>query len=166
VLFTQNNMRANVTMLSYDGHDSAVKLLHSLDCTVWDRKVEAILESGSSETLMVDELFLKYKSAEVDRGVTAWIESPTDLLSLTLAGGSGVRCNANSSCRMYSPSSLMSSPDEEFDVLGEDELALLTKRFERMHELEPGEHKEELMDMLLMRQARTLHHRLSRGDGG
>jgi hypothetical protein len=24
-------------------------------------------------------------------------------------------------------------PDDEFDVLGEDELALLTKRFERLH---------------------------------
>jgi hypothetical protein len=28
----------------------------------------------------------------------------------------------------------MSLPDEEFDVLGEDERALLTKQFERMHE--------------------------------
>jgi hypothetical protein len=28
----------------------------------------------------------------------------------------------------------MSFPDEEFDVLGEDELALLTRRFERLHE--------------------------------
>jgi hypothetical protein len=28
----------------------------------------------------------------------------------------------------------MSLPDEEFDVLGEDEQALLTRRFERMHE--------------------------------
>jgi hypothetical protein len=28
----------------------------------------------------------------------------------------------------------MSLPDEEFDVLGEDDLALLTRRFERMHE--------------------------------
>jgi hypothetical protein len=28
----------------------------------------------------------------------------------------------------------MSTPDEEFDVLGEDELALLTRRFERLHE--------------------------------
>jgi hypothetical protein len=28
----------------------------------------------------------------------------------------------------------MSLLDEEFDVLGEDELALLTRRFERMHE--------------------------------
>jgi hypothetical protein len=28
----------------------------------------------------------------------------------------------------------MSLPDDEFDVLGEDELALLTRRFEKMHE--------------------------------
>jgi hypothetical protein len=28
----------------------------------------------------------------------------------------------------------MSMPDEEFNVLGEDELALLTRRFERLHE--------------------------------
>jgi hypothetical protein len=28
----------------------------------------------------------------------------------------------------------MSLPDEEFDVLGEDEVALLTRWFERMHE--------------------------------
>jgi hypothetical protein len=28
----------------------------------------------------------------------------------------------------------MSMPNEEFDVLGEDELVLLTRRFERLHE--------------------------------
>jgi hypothetical protein len=28
----------------------------------------------------------------------------------------------------------MSMPDEEFDVVGEDDLALLTRRFERLHE--------------------------------
>jgi hypothetical protein len=35
---------------------------------------------------------------------------------------------------MFSLSSLLSLQDEEFDVLGEDELALLTRHFERMHE--------------------------------
>jgi hypothetical protein len=35
---------------------------------------------------------------------------------------------------MFSLSSLRSVPDEEFDMLGDDELALLTTRFERMHE--------------------------------
>jgi hypothetical protein len=28
----------------------------------------------------------------------------------------------------------MSLPDEEFDVLGEDEVEMLTRRFERLHE--------------------------------
>jgi hypothetical protein len=40
-----NNMRANVVVLPYDDHDRAIKLLHSLDHTVWSEKVEAILES-------------------------------------------------------------------------------------------------------------------------
>jgi hypothetical protein len=38
-----NNMRANVDVLPYDDHDRAVKLLHSLDRTVWGRKFETIV---------------------------------------------------------------------------------------------------------------------------
>jgi hypothetical protein len=34
-----NMMRANVTMLPYDDHDRAIKLLHSLDRTVWSEKL-------------------------------------------------------------------------------------------------------------------------------
>jgi hypothetical protein len=30
-----NTMRANVDVLLYDDHDNAVKLLHSLDRTIW-----------------------------------------------------------------------------------------------------------------------------------
>jgi hypothetical protein len=40
-----NNMRANVDVLPYDDHDRAVKLLHSLDRTIWGKKFEAIVES-------------------------------------------------------------------------------------------------------------------------
>jgi hypothetical protein len=127
-------MRANVVMLPYDDHERAVKLLHSLDCMIWGKKVEAILESNKYETLSVDELFSKLKSAEVDRGVTAKLEGPTDYHSLAPISGLGAKSNTNPSTRMYSLSFLMSLPDEEFDVLGEDELALLTRRFERMHE--------------------------------
>jgi hypothetical protein len=47
-------------------HYRAVKLLHSLNRTVWSGKVEAILESEKYETLTVDELFSKLKSSEVD----------------------------------------------------------------------------------------------------
>jgi hypothetical protein len=129
-----NNMRANADVLPYDDHDRAVKLLHSLDCTVWGGKFEAIVESEKYDTLTVNELFSKLKSAEVDRGMTTKIEAPTDSHSLALISGSKGKSNSNQSTRMFSLSSLMSMPDEEFDVLGEDELALLTRRFERLHE--------------------------------
>jgi hypothetical protein len=58
--------------------------------------------------------------------MTAKIEGPIDPHSLALIGGSKGRSNANPSTSLFSMSSLMSLPDEEFDVLTEDELALLT----------------------------------------
>jgi hypothetical protein len=129
-----NNMRANVNILPYDDHDRVVKLLHTLDRTVWDGKVEAILESKKYTTLTVNELFSKLKSVEVDRGLTTRLESVTDSHSLALVSGNVAKSNANASSRMYSLSSLMPLLDEEFDVLGEDELALLTRRLETLHE--------------------------------
>jgi hypothetical protein len=124
-----NNMSANVDVFPYDDHDRAVKLLHSLDRTIWGGKFEAIVDE-----LTVNELFSKLKSAEVDRGMIAKLEGPTDFHSLALVGGSKGKAKTNPTTRMFSLSSLMSMPDEEFDVLGEDELALLTRRFERLHE--------------------------------
>jgi hypothetical protein len=129
-----NNMRANVDVLPYDDHDRAVKLLQSLDRTVCGGKFEAIVESEKYDTLTVNELFSKLKSAEVDRGMTAKIEGPTDSHSLALIGGSRGMANTNPSTTMFSLSCLMFMPDEEFDVLGEDEMALLMRRFERLHE--------------------------------
>jgi hypothetical protein len=129
-----NNMRANVDVLPYDDHDRAVKLLHSLDHTIWGGKFEAIVESEKYDTLTVNELFSKLKSAEVDRGMIAKLEGPTDSHSLALVGGSKGKANSNPSTRMFSFSSLKSMADDEFDDLGEDELALLTRRFERLHE--------------------------------
>jgi hypothetical protein len=124
-----NNMRAYVDVLPYDDHDRAVKLLHSLDHTIWGGKFESIVESEKYDTITVNELFSKLKLAEVDRGMTAKLEGPTNSHSLALVGGSKGKANTNPSTRMFSFSSLMSMPDEEFDVLEEDELALLTRRF-------------------------------------
>jgi hypothetical protein len=129
-----NNMRANVGLLPYDDHDRAVKLLHSLDRTIWGRKFEAIVESEKYDTLTVNGLFSKLKSAEVDRGMTAKLEGPTDSHNLALVGGLKGKANTNPSTMMFSFSSLMSMPDEEFNMVGEDELALLTRRFGRLHE--------------------------------
>jgi hypothetical protein len=106
-----NNMRANVDVLPYDDHDRAVKLLHSLDRTIWGGKFEAIVESEKYDTLTVNELFSKLKSAEVDRGMTAKLEGPTDSHSLALVGDSKGKTNTNPSTRMFSLSSLMSVGD-------------------------------------------------------
>jgi hypothetical protein len=46
------------------------------------------VESKKYDTLTVNELFSKLKSAEVDRGMTAKIEGPIDSHSLALIGGS------------------------------------------------------------------------------
>jgi hypothetical protein len=73
-----NYMRANVDVLPYDDHDRAAKLLHSLDHTVWGEKFEAFVESEKYDTLTMNEVFSKLKSVEVDRGMTAKIEGPTD----------------------------------------------------------------------------------------
>jgi hypothetical protein len=81
-------MRANVAVLPYNYHDRAIKLLYYLDRTVCGEKVKAILESEKYETLIVDELFSKLKSFEVDRGVCAKIENPTDPHGLALMSGS------------------------------------------------------------------------------
>jgi hypothetical protein len=99
-----------------------------------DGKVKAIRESEKYDTLTMNELFSKLKSTELGRCMTTRLESLTESHSLALVSGKGAKSNANKSSKMYSLSSLMTLPDEEFDELGEDELALLTRRFERLHE--------------------------------
>jgi hypothetical protein len=98
-------MRGKVDVLPYDDHDRVVKLLHSLDRTVWGGKFEAIVESENYDTLTANELFSKLKLAEVDQGVIDKIEGPTDSHSLALIGGSKGKTNANPSTRMFSLSS-------------------------------------------------------------
>jgi hypothetical protein len=158
-----NNMRDNVDVLLYNDHDRAVKLLHSLDHTVWGGEFEAIVEFDKYDTLTVNELFSKLKWAEVDRGMTTKIEGSTDSHSLALIGGSKGNSNANPSTRMFFLSSLMSLPDEEFDVLGEDELAILTRQFERMHENRVNS-RSNSRACFKCGKARHFFHRVSEGE--
>jgi hypothetical protein len=124
-------MKANVEDFPYTKHDQALKLLHILDPNVWGAKIESIKESGQYLTIELDDLFSKLKSGEVDWKLQSKHEGSTDH-SLALVGGS--KGKAYPSCRQFSLSSLMSIPGEEFDVLGEEELALLSRRFDRLHE--------------------------------
>jgi hypothetical protein len=61
-----NKMRANKARLPYDDHERTLKLLHSLDHSVWEVKVSTIIESPNYETLTVDELYSKLKSTDID----------------------------------------------------------------------------------------------------
>jgi hypothetical protein len=124
-----NSMKANVEDFPYTEHDQALKFLHILDQNVWGAKVEAIKESGKFLTIDLDDLFSKLKSVEVDRKLQSKHEGSTDH-TLALVGGPKGKANTNPSCRQFSLSSLMSIPDEEFDVLGKEELALLSRRFD------------------------------------
>jgi hypothetical protein len=72
-----NNMRANVDVLPYDDHDRAVKLLHSLDRTIWGGKFEAIVEPEKYDTLTVNELFSKLKSV-----LTVYFGAPSMFITL------------------------------------------------------------------------------------
>jgi hypothetical protein len=110
------------------------------------------VESEKFDTLTVIELFPKLKSAEVDPGMTAKIEGSTDSHSLALIGGSKGKTNANPSTRMFSLSSLMSMPDDEFDVLGKVELDEAVREAAQ----EPSELKEELEGVFHVREGRTL----------
>jgi hypothetical protein len=143
-----NKMRANVAVLPYDDHDRAIKLLHYLDRTMLSEKVEAIIELKKYETLTVDELFSKLKLSEVDCGVCAKIENPTDPHSMALV--TGPRTNASMSSRNFSLSCLASMPDEEFEVLSEEVV--------RAHVQKPEERSEELRHVLSMQEAQTLYH--------
>jgi hypothetical protein len=98
---------------------------------VWSEKVETILESEKYDNLIVDKLFSKLRSSEVDRGVRARIKNPTDPHSLALV--SGPRTNANMSSRQFFLSCLVSMLDEEFEVLSEEDVTLLSRRFEHMY---------------------------------
>jgi hypothetical protein len=125
-----NKMHANKAQLPYSDHERALKLLHALDQKVWEVKVSTIVESPNYENLIVDELFSKLKSIEIDHQTRAKIENPSaPTMALVSGGGSA----SNSSPAMFALSSLLSIIEEQVESLGDEELALVASRFTRFH---------------------------------
>jgi hypothetical protein len=125
-----NKMRANKAQLPYSDHERALKLVHALDRRVWEVKVSAIIESPNYETLIVDELFSKFKSTEIDHQTQVKIENPTaPTMALVSGGGSA----SSYSPAMFAPSSLLSITEEQVEILGDEELAPVATRFTRFH---------------------------------
>ena len=127
-----NKMRANKSPLPFDDHDQAMKLLYALDRKIWEVKVSAIMESASFDTLTVDELFSKLKSTEIDHQIQDKLKNPT-APSMVLVGKSGSSSFSNPSLGGFALSSLVTVTEDQLDVLGDDELALIISRFSRFH---------------------------------
>jgi hypothetical protein len=106
-----NKMRANKAQLPYDDHERALKLLYALDQKVWDVKVTAIIGSSGYETLIVDELFSKLKSTEIDYQTQAKLKNPS-APTMSLVSDNGSSFLANSSPVSFALSSLVSVTKE------------------------------------------------------
>jgi len=133
-LATVNKMKANIAVLPYTDHDQALKLLHSLNRDVWGTKVDAIIESAGYETLSTNELFSKLKSTEVDMKLRSKHADPTDPHSLVLMSGYEQSSSANKSNMSFALSALLSVSEEQLEVLEDEELAMITRRFMRFND--------------------------------
>jgi hypothetical protein len=127
-----NKMQANKLQLPYDDYERALKVLYALDQKVWDVKVSAIIESTNYDTLMVDELFSKLKSTEIDYQTQDKIKNPS-APTMALVSGNDSSSLANPSQVLFSLSSLVFVIEEQLEALRDDELALVINRFSRFH---------------------------------
>jgi hypothetical protein len=127
------NANRSADALEYTEHEKALKLLYALDRSVWDLKVNTIIESAGYETLTVNELFSKLKATEVDNQTRAKLNGAPPSKSIALVTGpSGTSSNANSALG-FSLASLPSVTDEQLEMLGDDDLCLLISKFQRIY---------------------------------
>ena len=129
-----NKIRANARngALPYDDHEQACKLLFALDRSIWQMKKESIVESSGYETLTTNELYSKLKALEVDAQAQSRMSGPTPK-SLALMSGpsSGGAANANPSVGYAL--SLIAAKEEELEALDDDQLCLLSNKFQRLY---------------------------------
>ena len=78
------NANRSADALEYTEHEKALKLLYALDRSVWDLKVNTIIESTGYETLTVNELFSKLKATEVDNQTRAKLNGAPPSKSIAL----------------------------------------------------------------------------------
>ena len=127
-----NKMKVNKPTMVLDDHERAIKLLYALDQKIWEVKVNAIQESTTLDTLTVDELFSKLKSSELDNQIQAKLRNPS-APSMALVFGKASSSSIANTSPCFALSSLVSVTEEQLEVLGDDELALVISRFSWFH---------------------------------
>ncbi|WVZ64054.1 hypothetical protein U9M48_013627 [Paspalum notatum var. saurae] len=129
-----NKLRVNSapTALPYTDHQQAVKLLYALDRKIWEIKVNSIIESVGYDTIGVEALYSMLKATEVDYKMRDSLTC-TGSKSLALATPSSESVT-NPMLHNFSFSALMSVTEEQLATLGDDELCLVSSRFQRAYD--------------------------------
>jgi len=94
---------------------------------VWEVKVVAITESPNYEAVIADEFFSKQKSTKIDNRSRAKLEGPSAHIIALVMNPSGSLGNPSPGC--FALSSLVSITQEQLEALGDEDLALITKKF-------------------------------------
>ncbi|KAG8095585.1 hypothetical protein GUJ93_ZPchr0012g22068 [Zizania palustris] len=120
--------RVCVLHFKVSDHEHALKVLHTLDPTIWEIKVSSIIESTSYDTLTISELFSKLKATEVD---TQLRSNLTGSGSKSLALATPSTDPSSVSCARFS---LMSITEDHLESLGDDDLCLFNNRVRRVYD--------------------------------
>ncbi|WVZ80522.1 hypothetical protein U9M48_027991 [Paspalum notatum var. saurae] len=129
-----NKLRVNFApaALPYTDHQQAVKLLYALDRKIWEIKVNSIIESAGYDTIGVEALYSKLKATEVDYKMRDSLAC-TGSKSLALATPSSESVT-DPMLHNFSFSALMFVTEEQLATLGDDELCLVSSRFQRAYD--------------------------------
>jgi hypothetical protein len=124
--------------LAYSDNERAEQLLYALDDSMWGMKIIALEESADFTTLDTEKLFSKLKSHELSRkghpNHDASLTSKAFVTSTHVGGHVANPTNTtNSSALEFVLSSLCVASDEQYEIIPDDEIALLARKFLALH---------------------------------
>jgi hypothetical protein len=124
--------------LAYSDNERAKQLLYALDDSVWGMKITALEESTDFTILDTEKLFSKLKSHELSRkGRLNHDASLTSMAFVTSTRVGGHVANPTnttySSILEFALSSLCAASDEQYEIIPNNEIALLATKFRTLH---------------------------------
>jgi hypothetical protein len=128
--------------LAYSNNECAKQLLYALDDHVCGMKTTALEESTNFAILNTEKLFSKLKSHELSHkgrpNHDASLTSKALISSPRVGGHDANPTNTISFSLEFALSSLAAASDEQYEIIPDDEIALLTRTFRALHKF----HKE------------------------
>jgi hypothetical protein len=123
--------------LTYFDNERAKQLLYALDDHVWDMKIIALEESIDFATLDTEKLFSKLKSHKLSKkghlNHEASLTSKALITSSHVGGHDANPTNTVSSIFEFVLPSLAGAYDEQYEIIPDDEIALLARMFRVLH---------------------------------